>query len=60
MEPQDNKKLDLHKAVSAHEQAEAALADVINVSGDPRYVQMMERIQANLEQLRSDAAITQA
>lgn len=60
MEPQENKKLDLHKAVNAHEQAAAALADVINVSSDPRYARMMERIQANLEDLRADAATTEA
>ena len=58
MEPHENKKLDLHKAISAHEQAEAALADLMNVSGDPRYAQMLERIRANLEALRADAATT--
>ena len=58
MEPHDNKKLDLHKAVSAHEQAEAALADLMNVSGDPRYAQMLERIRANLEALRADVTTT--
>lgn len=58
MEPHDNKKIDLQKAISAHEQVEAALADLINVSSDPKFPRMLERIQANLADLRSDAATT--
>lgn len=58
MEPHDNKKIDLQKAVSAHEQVEAALADLVNVSSDPKFARMLERIQANLEELRMDAATT--
>ena len=56
MEPQENKKLALGKAVSAHEQAEAALHDLINDTSDPRYEVMAERIRQNLEELRADAA----
>jgi hypothetical protein len=58
VEPHENKKIDLQKAVSAHEQAEAALADLINVSQDPRFQRMLERLQANLRELRMDAATT--
>lgn len=56
MEPQDNKKLALGKAVNAHEQAEAALADLTKDVPDPRYEQMIARIQQNLQELRADAA----
>ncbi|HEU4885928.1 MAG TPA: hypothetical protein VFT45_27065 [Longimicrobium sp.] len=56
MEPQDNKKLALGKAVSAHEQAEAALSDLMKDGPDPRYETMVQRIHQNLEELRADAA----
>lgn len=56
MEPQDNKKLALGKAVSAHEQAEAALNDLTKDAPDPRYTTMMERIRQNMEELRAEAA----
>jgi hypothetical protein len=56
MEPQDNKKLALGKAVSAHEQAEAALNDLMKDGPDPRYDAMVARIHQNLEELRADAA----
>ena len=59
MEPHENKKIDLQKAVSAHEQAEAAMVDLINVSPDPKFTQMLERIQQNLEVLRAEAATTE-
>jgi hypothetical protein len=56
MEPQDNKKLALGKAVTAHEQAEAALNDLMKDGEDPRYAAMVQRIQQNVEELRADAA----
>lgn len=56
MEPQENLKITLQKAISAHEQAEAALADVLNLSSDRRFAEMLERVQANLEGLRAAAA----
>ena len=56
MEPQDNKKLALGKAVNAHEQAEAALLDLVKDGADARYEAMAERIRQNLEELRADAA----
>lgn len=56
MEPQDNKKLALGKAVNAHEQAEAALNDLMKDGVDPRYETMVARIHQNLEELRAAAA----
>jgi len=58
VEPQQNKKVDLQKAVSAHEQAEAAIADLMNVSSDPAYAEMLDRLRKNLEVLRAEAATT--
>ena len=49
MEPQDNKKLALGKAVNAHEQAEAALNDLTKDTPDPRYETMIARIHQNLD-----------
>ncbi len=56
MEPHENKKIDLSKAVAAHEQAEAALSDLILAAPSPRYEQMLERVQRNLEELRAETA----
>lgn len=56
MEPQDNKKLALGKAVNAHEQAEAALNDLMRDGSDPRYEAMAARIRQNLQELRAEAA----
>lgn len=56
MEPQDNKKLALGKALSAHEQAEAALNDLMKDGPDARYEAMAQRIRQNMEELRADAA----
>lgn len=55
MEPQDNKQLALRKAISAHEQAEAALNDLSRGGAEPRYGVMLERIAANLAELRAGA-----
>lgn len=56
MEPQENKKLALGKAVHAHEQAEAALNDLMTDVPDPRYTAMVERIQRNIQELRAAAS----
>jgi hypothetical protein len=56
MEPQDNRKLALGKALSAHEQAEAALNDLMKDGADPRYEAMAEAIRRNIEELRADSA----
>lgn len=58
MEPQDNLKIGLQKAVSAYEQAEAAMADVMSTSSDPKYGTMVAQLQAHLEVLRADSAVT--
>jgi len=58
MEPQDNKKLALQKAISSHEQAEAAIADLLKDGDDPRYAALLERIRANIAELRVDAQTT--
>jgi hypothetical protein len=55
MEPQDNKKISLQKAISAHEQAEAALADLVD---DARYATLIARVQANLAELRGESSTT--
>jgi len=55
MEPQDNKKIALQKAISAHEQAEAALADLAD---DARYSGMIARVQANVAELRGESQTT--
>ena len=54
MEPQDNKKIALQKAINAHEQAEAALADL----ADEKYGGMIARVQANLAELRGESQVT--
>jgi hypothetical protein len=58
MEPQDNKKLALQKAISSHEQAEAAIADLLKDGDDPLYAGLLERIRENVAQLRADLAGT--
>ncbi|HET7462229.1 MAG TPA: hypothetical protein VFJ82_13315 [Longimicrobium sp.] len=54
MEPQDNKTLALQKAISSHEQAEAAIADLLKDGDDPMYTGLLERIRENMAQLRAD------
>ena len=58
MEPQDNLKIGLQKAVSAYEQAAAAMADVMSTSSDPKYATMVQQLEAHLEVLRADSATT--
>jgi hypothetical protein len=53
MEPQENKKIALQKAISTHEQAEAALADLMQDENDPRYAEMLNRVRATLAELRT-------
>lgn len=55
MEPQENKKIALQKAINAHELAEAALADLAD---EGRYGGMIARIQANVAELRGESQIT--
>ena len=58
MEPQDNKKLALQKAIASHEQAEAAIGDLLKDGDDPTYSALLQRIQANLADLRMHAQTT--
>jgi hypothetical protein len=55
MEPQDNKVLALRKAIAAHEQAEAAVADLLKDTSDAPYPEMLEALQRNLSLLRTQA-----
>jgi orotate phosphoribosyltransferase len=55
MEPQDNVKLAITKAISAHEAAEASLADLV-ASADRRFASLAERIRQNLAELHRLAA----
>ena len=59
MEPQDNKQLALRKAISAHKEAEASLADLAPDGSDPAYTQMIQRIQSNLSELQAQAVVAE-
>jgi hypothetical protein len=59
MEPQDNKQLALRKAITAHEQAEAALADLMTGEADSPYGEMLQAITRNLGVLRAQSETTQ-
>jgi hypothetical protein len=56
MEPQDNKQLALHKAISSHEQAAAGLADLMGSIPEEQYVTMLARITQNIEELETESA----
>jgi hypothetical protein len=56
MEPQENMQLGLQKALSAHEQAAAALNDIVGVLSRERYQAMIARIEKNIEELQADVA----
>ena len=58
MEPHDNKQLALQKAISSHEQAAAALADLMAGSPGGRVEAMVARINQNLADLHAEAAGT--
>jgi len=58
MEPQDNLKVNLQKAINTHEDAMAAVADVLDHSPDPVYAEMLETLKRNVEMLRAQAAQT--
>ena len=55
MEPQDNKQLALRKAISAHEEAEASLADLVQDAADTTYSKLVARVRENLRELRAEA-----
>lgn len=53
MEPQHNEELGVSKAINAHEQAAAALGDLIDNNPDPAYSEMLRRLEQNIEELRA-------
>jgi hypothetical protein len=56
MEPQENHKVNLQKAINAHEEARAALADVIALSPEPVFTEMLHNVERNLDALRAHSA----
>lgn len=58
MEPQDNKRIALQKAISAHEQAGAALADLATAFDPAKHAVLAERVARNLADLQAEAATT--
>jgi hypothetical protein len=58
MEPQDNKRIALQKAISAHEQAGAALSDLTTALSEAKYAVLAERIAQNLADLQAEASTT--
>lgn len=55
MEPAENKQIALQKAVSAHEQAAASLADLMGAGMHAdRYEAMLARIRQNIDDLHAD------
>jgi len=56
MEPQENKRVALQKAINVHEQAAAALADLMGGSEEGPYSPLLERVRQNLAELQADAA----
>ena len=58
MEPQDNKQLALMKAISSHEQAAAALADLMDGRSGEAYTAMIRRIEQNIADLQRMVAIS--
>ena len=58
MEPQDNKRVALQKAINAHEQAASALTDLMSALSEDRYTVLLVRIQQNLDELLAESATT--
>lgn len=56
MEPHDNKQLALLKAISAHEQAAAALADLMEGLDGETYRRLLDRIEQNIVDLKQATA----
>ncbi|MBA4156775.1 MAG: hypothetical protein H0X65_04795 [Gemmatimonadetes bacterium] len=54
MDPQDNKQLALHKAISSHEQAVASLTDLMSGRSEGKYAAMLARIKENLRDLHAE------
>lgn len=58
MEPQDNKQIALRKAIAAHEQAVAAVTDLMKDTADAPYPEMLQALERNLALLRAQAETT--
>ena len=58
MEPQDNKQLALMKAISSHEQAAAALTDLMEGLDGKTYAALLGRIEQNIADLQRIVAIS--
>ena len=58
MEPQDNKQLALMKAISSHEQAAAALTDLMDGLSGETYTAMLQRIEQNVADLQRMVAVS--
>lgn len=56
MEPQDNIRLGLRRAINALEDAEAALADLATDHPEGRYPDMLAQVQGTLQALRAEEA----
>ncbi len=59
MEPQDNQRINLQKAINAHVEAQSALIDVIDHTPDPLYSELLQNLERNLEALRAAATRTE-
>jgi len=55
MKPQENKMLLLRRAISTHEEAEAAILDLLEADAGGRYEALMERVRQNLRELRLES-----
>jgi hypothetical protein len=58
MEPQNNKQLGLQKAIAAHEQAAAALSDLMPDDAAGNYAGLLAQVQQIIAALKADAATT--
>ena len=58
MEPQNNQQLALQKAISAHEQAAAALSDLMPEDTAGSYGGLLAQVQQIIATLKADAAGT--
>ena len=56
MEPHDNRQLGLQKAISAPEQAAAALTDLMGGAAGEAFAVMLGRIEQNIQDLQRVAA----
>lgn len=58
MEEKPEEKIALRRAISAHQEAEGALTDIIRDTPGAPFDQMLTRIKQNLEELRAAAEAT--